>query len=276
MLMVGGEMNAMRWKSIPSFTGASVFLLIVVGCDNGSGVKEVAAPQPLLAYCKKAGFVPLPILDTSYKPGAIIRVQGDDISYIDHLRSCRYDADALKTEDGSSGQFDVKSRVEMGADALISLKGIEAGPEASRIKKTTLQIADYGVDKLQHILIGEWERLNYEAVVPPTCKTAFERPDVYVVGEAFRVRNGEYELFGKDDAKLKFDVANIGKLLRLQPNAKYQATNDGRLLISEPTTLCVRNVEWFGRDPGAAGLEPAKTRTADSALELIYKRKYGE
>lgn len=263
-----------------SFFRLSIFVpmlsFVLLGC--GLDVEDVASPQPLLKFCKKAGFVPLIIPDTDYKAGSVISLKDDEVSYVGHMKTCGYPNDVLKPLEGSSGQislindskFTLGVGVDVGVNALVNIDGIEAGAEYGRVKKTKLESEDYGVDKLEFLSIKKWERKNYTQSVDPVCKAVFQKPNVYVISEAFRVREAAYSIFDENGAKLNVDVGNVQKFLDIKSRANVKIGGNGKILIKKPTTLCVRNVIWYGNSVEGVGLGAEESILADGEIERLY------
>ena len=66
------------------------------------------------------------------------------------------------------------------------------------------------------------------------------KPDRYLVVEAFRVSKGKYSLYDKFGAEIKVETPVIKELLQLQPEARYQVTSDGDLVIENPVCFADR------------------------------------
>jgi hypothetical protein len=93
------------------------------------------------------------------------------------------------------------------------------------------------------------------------------------VQDAMVIRDASYTLYDKTGAALKLDLANIGKLLKFEPALKYETTGDGKLTITDPVTICVKNVVWLGKDFRTLGSTASAAKTADSLFKATYEKE---
>jgi len=260
-------------KLLANLAVAVVAMIVLPAC--GADVGDIYQPAEWRALFKKHGWTALLFPESKYRPGAIIKVtEAGGIRYIDDLRSCGYPPEVLDPEVGKIPALTFDKARELGAKAVLNIRGISAGPEFSNVAKARLNITDHSADALRLIKLRIWQETpgNLDGAAR-FCVEALEKPDYYLVTEAFRVSKGRYTLFSKTGAKLKLSLANLGKLLALEPDVKYQVTAEGALEIDEPVTFAVRRAisTTAGFEVlGAGAVEPP---TADALIDKVFEKE---
>ncbi len=251
---------------LPVLTGGILF-----ACSSDAG--DIYSPEEWRGLFKENGWTALPFPDSKYEPGAIIKVsEADGLRYIDHLRTCGYPPDILSPEVGKIPSISFTKTRELGAAAMLNIKGITAGPEFSNVAKARLEVSEHSADALRLVALRIWQETpgNLEGNAR-FCVEELEKPDYYLITEAFRVSKGRYTLYDETGGKLKVSLANLGKILSLEPSVKYEVSGEGELVIEERVTFAIRRAisttagfEVLGAAPGEAG-------TADEAIDRIYQ-----
>ena len=212
----------------------------LLACSSDAG--DVYSPAEWRDLFKEHGWTALPIPDSKYEPGAIIKVTAQaGIRYIDHLRTCGYPAEVLAPEVGKIPAISFAKSREIGAAAMLNIKGIGAGPEFSNVASSRLEIDEHSADALRLVALRIWQETpgNLEGNAR-FCVEALEKPDYYLITEAFRVAKGRYALYDKSGAKLKLSLANLGRLLKFEPDVKVEVTGEGELVIDENVSFAIR------------------------------------
>ena len=246
-----------------------IFIVAVFGCND---VGDVYSPKEWGDLLNKAGgWKPLPLPDSKYAPGAIIKVSDDGIRWIDHLRSCGYPEDVLEPEKSYIPSVEFTKTRELGASALINFKGITAGPSFENISKVGMAITDHGADALRLIKLKVWMEVpaNRESVAQ-ACLDELMKPDRYLVTEAFRVTKGKYTLYDKTGTALKLETPVLSQLLQFAPDVKYEVTSDGSLVIDEPAYFAVRMAVRVGEDWEILGAASGEPESADAKIEELF------
>lgn len=243
----------------------------LLACSSDAG--DVYSPAEWRDLFQKHGWTALPIPDSKYEPGAIVKVTAEDgIRYIDHLRTCGYPAEVLAPEVGKIPAISFAKSREIGASAMLNIKGIEAGPEFSNVASSRLQISDHSADSLRMVALRIWQETpgNLDGNAR-FCIEELEKPDYYLITEAFRVAKGRYTLLDKSGAKLKVSLANLGRLLKFEPDVKYEVTAEGELVIDEQVSFAIRRAISTTAGFEVLGAAPDEAGMADGLIDRIYQ-----
>lgn len=254
-----------------------IFLLTILsaGCKT---TEDVYSPKEWHGlFAKAGGWIPLPFPDSKYEPGAIITVSDDGMRWVDHLRSCRYPEEVLRVEESYIPGISFTHEKEFGANAIINIKGIEAGPGFDNISKIGLVIKDHGADAFRLINLKVWmEEPANRKTVSSACMTELQKPNHFLVTEAFRVSKGSYTLYNKSGAAIKLKTPVLENLLKFEPDVKYEVTTDGSLLIEKSAYFAVRRAVRVGNDFTVLGPSSQESEVADKKIEELYFKAAGE
>ena len=238
-------------------------------CKNAS---NIYSPQELLdALDKAGGWAPLAIPDSKYRPGSIIKIDEDGtVRWIDHLDTCGYPAEVLAPEPGDIPKVTFTKSYDVGASALLNVKGIEAGPEFNKVSKTQLSIQEHSADALRLIGLQVWmEDPDNVSSVSSACMDELLKPNRFLVTEAFRVSKGTYTLFDQSGAAIKLKAPELGSLVQLQPDVKYEVTAEGSLVIEQPVYFAVRQAVRVGSGWEILGSDDEQ-ETADARIRAAF------
>jgi hypothetical protein len=249
----------------------TVLCLLVVGCPTD--MKDVYAPADFYKLLKSNNWIPLPIPDSKFIPGSIIRVTEKDIRWIDDLTSCDYPLPEFLVQ-GYIPNIAFSKKIGIEASAMISIKEIEAGPEFKKVKKVKLELTDHGADALRIIRLQSWmQDPNNRGKVKDLCMSELLKPDTYLVTEVMRVSKGKYTLLDENNIQIKVTLPTIASLLKIDPDLKYEITADGSLVIEKPVCFAVRNATRVGDGFETLGGPESKQETADAKIEKIFLEK---
>ena len=250
-----------------------VSLILSLGSEKSCspGVGDTFSPKELLRLFKEAGgWIPLPIPDSKYRPGAIIKVTEEGIRWIDDLSACGYPLAEFE-EKGYTPSITFTKAIELGASAIINVKGISAGPGFNRVSKVRLEITEQGADGFRLMELIVWmENPDNQKLVSRACMDALLQPDTYLVNEAFRIKKGKYTLYDKSGAEIKIETPLLKELLQIQPDIKYEVTSEGSLAIEQPAYFAVRKVQRIGQNFKLLSRPGGESDTADSKIEKIF------
>lgn len=248
--------------------GFCVFALFAAGCrTNPYTAKE------LISVLKQAGgWTPLPIPDSKFRPGSIIKVTEEGVYWIDDLTSCRYPLAEFE-EKSYIPSIAFTKELEFGASAVINIKGITAGPNFSRLSKIRLEIAEHGADAIRLLKLKIWmEDPDNRGRVSPVCLEELTKQDTYLVTEAFRITKGKYTFYDHSGAAIKIGAPVLKDLLQFQPDVKYEITNDGSLVIEQPAYFAIRKAQRVGDGFETLKSVPGEPDIADSKIEKLFLR----
>lgn len=206
------------------------------------------------------GWIPLPFPDSKYEPGSVIAVdQSGAPRWVGHIRSCKVPEDLLKVVAGNIGDMTAAVKDKYGAQAVLKIRGIEAGPEWSRVKETKFVQNDQSAPALDLIAIRLWltDPTNV-AHFPDECTTILGEPSIYLVQEAFKVGSGKYTLTDTNNAKIAVTGLQLGPV-KIDPKADAAFDTNGDLVMKVPVYTAVRRVRQISKGkfvtmgPGNAG-----------------------
>lgn len=250
--------------------------LCVAGCKEDGDKKDgdlakLYSPQEWLELFKGDGWVPLPFPDGKYRPGSIIRVNDGGIRWIDNLYSCRYPDEFV--ERGSIPAVSFTKSKAFDADVLLNYAGIEAGPGFGKVDRVTFDVSEHSADAFKLLALKVWwEDPAHRSAVSSACMEELEKPDMYLVTEAFVVSKGTYSLYDKTGAKLKLTVPALTQFLSVGGNVSYEVTADGKLAINEPAVFAVRRAVHVDEGFTVLGEDSGQPRTADDEIAALYLR----
>ncbi|MHB8054311.1 MAG: hypothetical protein ACYDH3_03585 [Candidatus Aminicenantales bacterium] len=246
-----------------------VITILAVGCRTNP-----YTARELVKVLKQAGgWTPLPIPDSKYQPGSIIKVTEDGVRWIDNLTSCGVPLAQFK-EQSYIPKVTFSRQVDFAAKAVVNIKGITAGPEFNRISKVLLSITDQGADAIRILQLGTWmEDPANRGLVSPVCLEALADKDTYLVTEAFRISKGKYTFYDKTGMAIKIETPVLKDLLQFQPDVKYEITNDGSLVIEQPAYFAIRRAQKMGGGFTTLGSLAGEPEIADSKIEALFLKE---
>lgn len=263
-----------RWRRAGAAgVTAGLLVLALVGCEPDAG--DIYSPEAWRKLFEDNGWVPLPFPESKYVPGTIVKIDPkadpeNGIRYVDHLKSCGYPAEVLAPEVGKIPAISFTKAREIGADALLNIQGIEAGPEFEKVARARLTVSDHSADALRLIALQIYEETHPDGAWR-TCKAALQKPGYYLINEAFRVSKGRYTLYDQSGGKLKLNVAELGRLIKFAPDVSYQVTGEGELEIASPVTFAVRRAVSTMAGFDVLGT-PGAAETGDAAIDALYRK----
>jgi len=216
-----------------------VMFVVVITAALSAQVLKMADLQKLYG----SRWVVLPFPDSRMTPGSVISVKKNQVAWESDLRSCGAPESVMKTNVSDSGKLEMKGEAEYGANAAISIKGIEAGPDFKKVKKTQLRQDSHGPEGLDRIALGEWFN-NPATKLSKTCTDFLNEKDVFIVQESYKVSKGAYTLFDEGNKKLELKGLNLG-ILKISGGASAKTTADGSLEFDMPVYTAIRRVKRF-------------------------------
>jgi hypothetical protein len=237
-------------------------------------VENTYAPDELVKFYVANDWVPLPMPDSKFSPGVIFELVTNPkptVRYISDIQTCGIPDDVGKPVVGSSPPITFSKKSDYGADAVLQVKGVEAGPEFSKVRSVTLSEEDHGGDALNLLKIKIWLADPANAnKIPQACKDFLDAPNHYIAGESYRVSKGKYTLHG--DGGVTFKLTGLKtKILNLGANFHGTVTSDGSLEFSAPVYTAVRRVALTNGGLQTLG-DPNQPATSgdDSLKKALY------
>ena len=223
-------------------------LIGLIGCKN---VADVYSPKEWRELFEKAGgWTPLPIPDSKYRPGSILKITDESIWWIDDLEGgCKYPLKEFEVE-SSMPNIKFEKKWEFGAGGILQFKGIKAGPKFDQLSSVRMEVVDQGADAIRLLKLKAWMQDAANAgKVSPVCMEQLAKVDYYMVSEAFRVSKAKYTLLDKSGAAIKLETPLIIKeFFQIQPDVKYEVTTDGSMIIDRPVYFAIRKAVRVGPD----------------------------
>jgi hypothetical protein len=225
-----------------------VCLIGLIGCKDVADVYSPKEWRDLLA--KAGGWTPLPIPDSKYRPGSILKITDEGIWWIDDLEGgCRYPLKEFEAE-SSMPNIKFEKKWEFGANGILQFKGIKAGPKFDQLSSVRMEVVDHGADAIRLLKLKDWmlDAANL-GKVSPVCMEQLAKADYYMISEAFRVSKAKYTLINKSGAAIKLETPLIIKeFFQLQPDVKYEVSSDGGMIIDRPVYFAIRKAVRVGPD----------------------------
>jgi hypothetical protein len=241
--------------------------IAVTGCKT---VADVYSPKEWRdLFNKSGGWTPLPIPDSKYRPGSIIKVTDEGIWWIDDLKGgCNYPLEEFE-QPGTSPSITFEKKWQFGANAILQIKGIKAGPKFDQLSSVRMEVIGQGADAIRLLKLKAWmaEPKNVSKV-SPVCMEQLSKVDYYMITEAFRVSKAKYTLADKSGAAIKLETPlMIKEFLQIQPEVKYEVSTDGSMTIDQPVYVAIRKAVRIGPDFESKGGAEA---IADSKIEKLF------
>ncbi len=250
-----------------AFAG-TVTVLVVCGCrHNPATVGSAMDP-----FYVQNHWIPLPLPDSRFAPGVIFSYdEQTGIRYVSSLKTCGVPEDVTAPVVGQSGQLKFNTASDYGAKAVLQVKGVSAGPEFSKVKKTTLELSRHGPSSIDLFKVQIWlTDPSHAASFPQACKEGLAQPNVFIVQEAYMVSKGKYTLYDELGASIGVKGLKLG-VVQIDPNASAKATDDGSLEFDEPLYTAVRRVRRINGGFQSLG-KSAETKDADAEILKSMQR----
>ena len=180
----------------------------------------------------------LPYPDSRFAPGAIVLAERCHARWLGHVRDCGVPEQLLEINMGHIGdlQFDAKRRY--GVDAVLTLAGVEAGPQIDRASHVEIVQEQLRVDSLNLL---NWDRWLQETGGDGlTCQRILNQPNVYVIGDSLRVDGGRYSFY--DSSNRQLAISGGGNILALRAGADLVNEEQGTLVLTQPVYTHFRRV----------------------------------
>src|SRR5438093_6464956 len=102
-------------------------------------------------------WIPLPLPDSRFGPGTIFTYNKDTgIRYVSSLKTCGVPDEVSAGVKGQSGTLKFDGDSEYGADAVLKVVGVSAGPQFSKVTKTTVELNDHGPSSMDMFKLQIW------------------------------------------------------------------------------------------------------------------------
>lgn len=258
-----------------------VLAVFAAGCTSVRDVYDLAGWRDVLKG--NGRWIAVKVPDSKLVPGSIVKItEHDGLSWIDSLDSCGVPrallvakpanaADQTLVVLGASPRINFSKKVEFGAEAVLNISGVKAGPEFTKVKKVVLTIGDNGGDAVRLLRLQEWIRSNAGSF-KKVCLDEFAKPDRYLVAESFRISSATYSLHDETGGKLKLTLPQVGRIIQLEPSVKFSVTADGDLKVDQPMYVAVRQAIVTAGGFETLGTAAAAEKNGDARLDAFNSR----
>jgi len=156
----------------------------------GPGMVPAEQAKTTVAAYKAGGWVPLQEPDSRFVPGTIFEAIPDQWpQWVSSLESCGVPKDVLNAVSNNSGSFKYSGDSSCGVKAVLTIKGVTAGPDFSAAQSATFVQSDAGASAIDIIKVGEWLSKNPSSF-STVCKSYLSKPNMFVAQESYRVGSG--------------------------------------------------------------------------------------
>lgn len=188
----------------------------------------------------ESGWIRLPVPNSVFRPGSIVVATQCNAQWVGHITDCKVPNSVVQTVPGSIGDWRQMTSRSYGANVLLKLPGVNAGPNLNIVNRVDVTEEDIGTESLNVIKLEEW--LNKEPnSITKSCQERLKRPDTFIVGESVRLGSARYTLYDEFGARLLRSKAET-TITGLEANAALSMHNNGELLLSEPVYTHIKNL----------------------------------
>jgi hypothetical protein len=252
------------------------FFIIQVGLTGCGNMTDVYSPKEWRdLFAKAGGWTPLPIPDSKYRPGSIIKVTDESIWWIDDLEGgCKYPIKEFEVE-SYIPSINFEKKWQFDVNAILQFKGIKAGPKFEQLSSVRMEVVDHGADAIRLMKLKAWMGdPNNISKVSPVCMEQLAKVDYYMITEAFRVSKAKYTLLDKKGAAIKLETPLLIKeFLQIQPDVKYEVSSDGSMTVDRPVYFAIRKAVRVGPDFESKGSED---EIGDVKIEKLFIKSAGQ
>jgi hypothetical protein len=240
-------------------------------CNGNAG--DISKKSSMQQFYLDNGWIPLPLPDSQYAPGTIFTYEKKTgLRYISSLKTCGIPDEVTAPVVGNSGKLSFNVSGDYGADLAVKVSGVSAGPDWSKIKKTTLTMDDHGPSSMDLYKLQIWLTAPENAdKFSPVCKTELLKPNTYVAQESYRVSKGKLTLSDENGAKIAVKGLQAGPV-NIGADAHAKATEDGSLEFDQTLYTAVRRLVYVTNGGfqalGNATQPAAKTADAEIIKDL--------
>jgi hypothetical protein len=212
---------------------------------------------------RKGGWVPLVEPDSRFVPGTIFESKENTAPrWISSLETCGVPKKVLAPVNNDTGTFKYSGDANYGANAVLNIRGVSAGPNFGKATSTTFQQSDSGASAIDILKVMAWMNQN-PAAFSSICESYLSQPDVYVAQESYRVDNGTYTL---KDSKSR-GISIKADVLTLSADANAKVTGDSSLSLTVPVYTAVHQA-IYAKDVLQTLTQPSRglVKHADDAI----------
>jgi hypothetical protein len=212
---------------------------------------------------RKGGWVPLVEPDSRFVPGTIFETKENTAPrWISSLETCGVPKKVLAPVNNDTGTFKYSGDANYGANAVLNIRGVSAGPNFGKATSATFQQSDSGASAIDILKVMAWMNKN-PAAFSSICESYLSQPDVYVAQESYRVDNGTYTL---KDSKSR-GISIKADVLTLSADANAKVTGDSSLSLTVPVYTAVHQA-IYAKDVLQTLTQPSRglVKHADDAI----------
>jgi hypothetical protein len=229
----------------------------------GPGASASSISKATYDAYRKGGWVPLVEPDSRFVPGTIFETKENTAPrWISSLETCGVPKKVLAPVNNDTGTFKYSGDANYGANAVLNIRGVSAGPNFGKATSATFQQSDSGASAIDILKVMAWMNQN-PAAFSSICESYLSQPDVYVAQESYRVDNGTYTL---KDSKSR-GISIKADVLTLSADANAKVTGDSSLSLTVPVYTAVHQA-IYAKDVLQTLTQPSRglVKHADDAI----------
>jgi len=236
-----------RKSLLPITLAISTILLIGWGVWYVRNIKAPLGPnmvphgtsQATLDRYKAGGWIPLEEPDSRFVPGSIFKATpGHQPEWRSSLESCGVPKEVLTSVTNNTGSFQYTGDATYGAQAILNVPGITAGPQFNIVREVTFRQSDTGASTFDTIKALDW-MTNNKSSFKPVCKQYLSEPYTFVAQDSYRVGGGTYTLLNSTNGKIDLQKPKT-QVLRVSADAAATVSQDSSLTLTVPVYTAVR------------------------------------
>ena len=249
-----------------------VFLALITTACPPNNVGPIFQSKEIYKYYLAHGWVPLPEPDSRFVPGMIVKIDKarQEFLSLGSLKDCGVPESAFGADGtGSGAQLSFTVDNDYGANAVLKIHGVSAGPEWSKVYKATLTLDKHGTTTA-NLAKFKLYLADTTATFPDACKSLLSAADTYVVYESYFISKGSYTLKDKDSAKISLTGLQAGPL-NIGADAHATPSADGSLTYDETLYTAMHTMKY---DNGNWTVLGQATDQSSSDQEIIRQLPY--
>jgi hypothetical protein len=256
---------------------SSLIAISVVLSSCAKQPKPVVGPGEVAPSISKAtydayrqnGWVPLLEPDSRFVPGTIFETRANTAPrWIASLETCGVPKEVLAPVNNDTGAFKYSGDANYGANAVLNIRGVSAGPNFGKATSATFQQSDSGASAIDIQKVMAWMNKN-PAAFSSICERYLSQPDVYVAQESYRVGKGIYAL--KDSTGGGINIKT--DFLKLSADANAKVTGDSSLTLTVPVYTAVHHAV-YAKDVLQTLTQPSRGPLAHADDAILSKLPY--
>jgi hypothetical protein len=227
-------------------------------------------------YLRSKGWYWMDFPTQLYGPGTILslsRERGPE--FISKISSC-VPSSFIKIYDMSTAVPDLERKVALDAEALVQFHHVGQAKSSFREIRTTI----LDLNRVRHQAIDIILIMNYivkhAGSLSDACRRELSRPDVYIVSEALVSSDYSYSLLAETGGQIKATLEKIRDWFDISGSVRAHATEDGKLVFSEPLYYAFKNASGISFAGIRGGNIPEDPTQIMNAYLQSHQPRFGQ